>query len=131
MKIGKLALVADTKVETVRFYESIGLLGSPTRSESNYRIYDGDAVARLSFIRRARSLGFSIEEIRQLLELADDQGRSCSAVDVLARRHLQAVDQKLADLQALRQGLDDIIGQCSNGTIAECQIIDALSPRTA
>lgn len=129
MKIGELARVTDTKVETIRYYESIDLLGSSSRSEGNYRLYEPEAVARLSFIRRARSLGFSIEEVRQLLEMADDDSRSCSAVDVLARRHLQAVDQKLADLKALRRGLHDIIGKCSNGTVADCQIIEALSPR--
>ena len=129
MKIGALARATDTKVETVRYYESVGLLGSASRSEGNYRLYGADTVARLGFIRRARSLGFPIEEVRQLLEMADDQSRSCAAVDTLARRHLAAVDQKLADLKALRRGLHAIIGQCGNGTVADCQIIEALSPQ--
>lgn len=77
--IGKLARATGAKVETVRYYERIGLLGAPARSEGNYRLYDAAAIARLSFIRRSRDLGFSLDEVRQLLTLSDDRERSCSA----------------------------------------------------
>jgi DNA-binding transcriptional MerR regulator len=80
------------------------------------------------FTRRARDLGFSIEQIRALLDLADQQQRPCEAVDVIARQHLAEVKRKLADLAALRRELESLIGQCRHGTIAECRIIEALAP---
>lgn len=127
-RIGELARAAGTKVETVRYYETIGLLGAPGRSEANYRVYDETALGRLSFIRRARALGFPIEEVRQLLDLSDDRGRSCGAVDELARAHLAAVDQKISDLQRLRHELGSLLDQCRVGTIAQCRVIEALGP---
>jgi Cu(I)-responsive transcriptional regulator len=128
LTIGKLASATATKVETVRYYERIGLLGTPGRSEGNYRLYDAPALARLSFIRRARDLGFSLDQVRNLLDLSDDRSRPCGAVDELAREHLDAVDRKIADLTALRRELGRLIDQCSHGTIADCRIIDALAP---
>jgi Cu(I)-responsive transcriptional regulator len=128
MNIGELARVADTKAETIRYYERIGLLPPPPRTAGNYRDYSDAHVSRLSFTRRARDLGFSIEQIRALLDLADQRERSCEAVDVIAREHLMDVKRKLADLAALRRELDSLIRQCRHGTIAECRIIEALAP---
>ena len=128
MNIGELARAADTKTETVRYYERIGLLSRPPRTAGNYRDYSSAHVSRLSFIRRARDLGFSIEQIRALLDLADRKEQSCEAVDVIARAHLAEVKRKLADLAALRRELDALIGQCRHGTIAECRILEALAP---
>ena len=85
-------------------------------------------LGRLSFIRRARDLGFSLEQIRALLDLSEDRERSCEAVDVIARQHLGEVDRKIADLQALRRELDSLIGQCRHGNVAQCRIIEALAP---
>lgn len=129
MKIGELAATTATKVETVRYYERIGLLPPPGRTFGNYRSYGIEHLARLSFIRRARDLGFTLEAVRELLTLADDQERSCEAVDGIARAHLTEVDRKIADLMALRGELDRVIGSCSRGTVADCKIIDALAPR--
>ncbi|WP_404406158.1 helix-turn-helix domain-containing protein [Pelagibacterium halotolerans] len=126
--IGDLAKATGTKVETIRYYERIGLLPEPARTAGNYRSYSGTHMGRLSFVRRARDLGFSIEQIRGLLGLSDQRDRSCAAVDVIAREHLADVERKLADLEALRHELASIINQCGRGTIAECRIIDALSP---
>ncbi len=126
--IGDLARATATKVETVRYYERTGLLPSPPRTGGNYRAYGPDHLARLSFIRRARDLGFPIEQVRALLDLADQRDRPCEAVDVIAREHLAEVDRKLADLAALRRELDSMIGQCRQGTVAECRIIEALAP---
>lgn len=81
MKIGELASAAATKVETVRYYEKIGLLPPPARTSANYRAYGNDHLARLSFIRRARDLGFTLEAVRELLTLSDDKAQSCDAVD--------------------------------------------------
>lgn len=126
--VGDLAHATGTKVETVRYYERIGLLPEPGRTSGNYRVYGVTHLNRLSFIRRARDLGFSIEQLRELLSLADQKDRPCEAVDVIAREHLSEVKRKIRDLQALRRELDTIISQCGCGTIAECRIIEALSP---
>ena len=128
MKIGELAKATGTGVETVRYYEKIGLLPKVARTDGNYRSYGSEEVSRLSFIRRARDLGFSLDQVRNLLSLADDQQRPCCEVDAIARQHLETVDSKLADLTALRAELSDLILQCGRGSIADCRILDALAP---
>jgi Cu(I)-responsive transcriptional regulator len=128
MNIGELARAAATKAETIRYYERIGLLPSPPRTAGNYRNYSEGHVSRLAFTRRARDLGFSIEQIRALLDLADHKEQSCEAVDAIAHEHLAEVKRKLADLSALRRELESLIGQCRHGTVAECRILEALDP---
>ena len=128
MSIGALAKATGTKVETVRWYEQVGLLPAPARTSGNYRAYDAAHLGRLSFIRRARDLGFSLDQVRALLDIAGQQDQACEEVDVIAREHLEEVDRKIADLQALRQELDALIGQCRQGRVAECRIIEALAP---
>ena len=130
LNIGALAKATGTKVETIRWYERVGLLAAPARTAGNYRTYGEAHLGRLSFIRRARDLGFSLDQIRTLLDLAEDRERSCDAVDVIASEHLEDVDRKIADLQALRRELDSLIGQCRHGKVAECRIIEALGPST-
>lgn len=126
--IGELAKATATKAETIRYYERIGLLPKPSRTAGNYRSYSTGHLGRLSFVRRARDLGFSIEQVRDLLGLSDQGDRPCEAVDAIARQHLTEVNRKIRDLQALRRELDSLIGQCGQGTVAECRIIEALSP---
>jgi Cu(I)-responsive transcriptional regulator len=128
LSIGELARLTDTKVETIRYYERIGLLPSPARTSGNYRAYARPQLERLSFIRRGRDLGFSLDEIRELLRLSDDRSQPCAEVDRIARLHLAEVERKLADLAALRAQLEQLIGQCQHGTVAECRIIEALAP---
>lgn len=126
--IGALAKATGTKVETIRWYERVGLLPAPARTSGNYRSYGQPHLGRLSFIRRARDLGFPLDRIRTLLDLAEDRDRSCEAVDGIARAHLEEVDRKIADLQALRRELDSLVRQCRHGTVSECGIIEALAP---
>ncbi|MFI5010759.1 MAG: helix-turn-helix domain-containing protein [Hyphomicrobiales bacterium] len=128
LAIGELGRATGTKAETIRYYERIGLMAAPARTRGNYRAYGPVHLGRLSFIRRARDLGFSLAQIRGLLSLADQPDRSCEAVDAIARQNLAEVERKLADLAALRRELDSIISQCGHGTIAQCRIIEALSP---
>lgn len=128
LTIGDLAKATGTKVETIRYYEGIGLLPQPARTTSNYRAYDKEHLNRLSFVRRARDLGFSLDQVRDLLGLADQTDRSCEAVDAIARQHLGEVERKIADLTALREELAEIIERCNHGTVAECRIIGALAP---
>ncbi len=128
LTIGHLARQTRTKVETVRFYEKSGLLPAPARTEGNYRSYDEKHLNRLSFIRRARDLGFSLDQIRALLTLADDKDRPCAAVDTIAKEHRAEVERKIADLMSLKRELDRMIDQCGCGVVADCHIIDTLSP---
>jgi DNA-binding transcriptional MerR regulator len=128
LAIGDLARATGTKVETIRYYERIGLLAAPERTRGNYRSYGPVHLNRLSFIRRARDLGFPLAQVKSLLGLADQPDRSCEAVDAIARAHLIEVKRKIADLVALRRELGSIISQCGHGTIAQCRIIEALSP---
>jgi len=127
--IGELAKATGTKVETIRYYERIGLLPRPERTPGNYRAYGEAELNRLSFIRRARNLGFSLDQVRALLTLSEDRSCDCSGIDALAREHLAEVDHKLADLSALRLELDKLITSCAGGSIAECRIIEALGPK--
>jgi Cu(I)-responsive transcriptional regulator len=129
--IGGLARETATKAETIRYYERINLLPAPDRTNGNYRIYRAEHLARLSFIRRARGLGFSIEQVREILTMADDRNRSCAGVDAIARQHLAEVERKIADLKAMRRELSTIIDRCANNVIADCRIIEALSPAGA
>ena len=129
MQIGELARTTSTKVETIRFYEKIGLLPEPGRTSANYRDYGAAHLARLSFIRRARDLGFSLDQIRTLLALSDDRSQSCEAIDAIAKEHRVEVERKIADLRSLKKELDRMIDQCDCGDVANCRIIESLSPR--
>lgn len=131
LTIGGLGKATGTKVETVRYYERIGLLPRPARTGGNYRDYGPAELARLSFIRRSRDLGFSLDQIRALLRLSDDRERDCGEIDGIARAHLREVDRKLADLTALRRELKAVIESCAGGTVADCRIIEALGPAPA
>lgn len=129
LTIGELGKATGTKVETVRYYERIGLLPRPPRTSGNYRAYGEAELGRLSFIRRARDLGFPLDQVRALLKLADDGNQDCCDVDRIAKDHLREVDRRLADLAALRRELKAVIDSCAGGfTIAECRIIEALGP---
>ncbi len=128
LTIGKLGSATGTKVETIRYYEQIGLLPAPARSAGNYRTYQGEHLRRLSFIRRARDLGFSIDQVRELMGLADRREQSCMAVNVIANQHRDAITRKIADLTALAGELDTLIESCRRNTVADCRIIEALAP---
>ena len=127
--IGASARATGTKIETIRYYERIGLLPQPARTGGNYRAYAQLHLDRLSFIRRGRDLGFSLDEVRELLRLSDDRERSCGEIDQIARGHLAEVERKLADLTMLRGELRQLIDQCQRGNVAECRIVEALAPR--
>ena len=131
MKIGELAKATATKVETVRFYEKAGLLPPPARTNANYRSYGPAHLQRLSFIRRARDLGFSLDAVRDLLALADDRSKPCGAVDAIASGHLAEVERKIEDLAAMRDELRRVIGSCQRDTVADCKIFETLGPRFA
>lgn len=129
LKIGDLGRATGTKVVTIRYYEKIGLLPAPDRSVGNYRTYDAAALERLRFIRRCRDLGFSLDQVRELLGLASDVARPCAEVDQITATHLADVERKIADLQALAQELRRISATCNGGgTISNCRILNAIAP---
>ncbi len=128
LTIGKLAEATGTKVETVRYYERAGLIAPPARTAGNYRSYRLEDLERLRFIRRTRHLGFSLDEVRTLLDMAVQRDRDCGTVDELANRHLKEIDSKIAGLTALRRELAGVISKCAGGTMADCRILEAFSP---
>ncbi|WP_077148411.1 helix-turn-helix domain-containing protein [Sphingopyxis sp. KK2] len=128
MRIGELASATRVRAETIRFYEKQGLLPPPARTSANYRSYGTAHRQRLSFIRRARDLGFRLEDVRELLVLADDRSQPCGAVDRIATTHLAEIEAKIADLGKMRDELMRLLGSCSRGTVEDCHIIETLGP---
>lgn len=129
--IGMLSAETSCKVETIRYYEQIGLMPSPPRSEGGQRRYSAVHVQRLAFIRHARELGFDIDSIRQLLTLSDQPDQQCSEVDTIARRHLKDIDSKIGLLMGLRKEMQRMIRSCKQGRIADCRVISALADQPA
>ena len=127
MKIGELARKAGSNSETVRYYERIGLLPRPGRTDSNYRDYSQEDVERLTFIRHARGLGFELADIRSLIDLAEHPERDCGEADAIASRHLEAVEAKMTQLEKLRSELGHMISQCRGGSVSSCRILQVLS----
>jgi Cu(I)-responsive transcriptional regulator len=129
MTIGDLAKATDVKVVTIRYYEQAGLLPVPPRTEGNYRTYKPEHLRRLQFIRRLRDLGFTLEQVRDLLRLASDRNETCDEVDRITHEHLADVQEKIRDLQRLASELSRLSRCCKGGgQIADCRIIEALSP---
>ena len=128
IQIGELSRRTGCNIETIRYYERISLLPAPARSAGHYRVYDTADVRRLGFIRRARELGFTLDEVRALLALsANDRQDTCAQVRELAAGHLVEVRAKLADLRAMERVLADAVRRCTAGELPGCPIIDALS----
>tara|TARA_R110002110_G_scaffold179197_1_gene384567 strand:- start:297 stop:731 length:435 start_codon:yes stop_codon:yes gene_type:complete len=125
--IGHLARSTGCKVQTIRYYEQIGLLPKPPRSEGNRRLYCQADIDRLAFIRHARDLGFPLEAIRDLLALSDDPHQPCEVADATARLQLEEVKRRIARLQALKTELERMVEQCRGGKIADCRVIEVLS----
>jgi DNA-binding transcriptional MerR regulator len=129
LTIGELAKATGTKVVTVRYYEQAGLLPLPPRTPGNYRAYGADHLHRLRFIRRCRDLGFTLDQVRDLLRLSSQEDQPCGEVNRISAEHLTEIEQKIVDLTRLADELRRINGRCQGGgVIANCRIIEALSP---
>lgn len=126
LSIGKVAKASGCKVQTIRYYEQIGLIQEATRSEGNQRFYKDTDIERLQFIRHARSLGFSTDVIKELLQLNDYQEMSCSEVDTIARQQLVLVKQRIKQLQSLAKELNNMLTQCQGNNVADCKIMQTL-----
>lgn len=126
--IGKVASGAGVNVQTVRYYERRGLLPKAPRTASGYRTYDTEAVARLRFIKRAQDLGFSLEEITELLELRVEHGAACTAVEAKAKDKIAMVERKIDELQRMKSVLTELSRACEQRELTgDCPILEALS----
>ncbi len=123
---GVVAARTGCHIETVRYYERIGLLPSPPRTEGGHRLYDEDLLRRLNFICRCRELGFTIKEVRDLLGLVDGGGYTCAEVKTITVDHLTSVRMKIADLRRLERVLKEMVSKCEEEEIPACPVIDAL-----
>jgi len=128
--IGELSRRTNCNIETVRYYERIGLLPTPAR-RGRYRLYGGEDVGRLAFVRRSRGLGFTLDEVRALLGLAAGGGGACAEVREIAAKHLAEVQAKVADLQAMERVLADAVRGCDAGETPGCPLIDVLASAKA
>lgn len=127
ISIGELAERAGCTVQIIRHYEKIGLLPKTRRTSGNRRIYSEDQATRLVFIRHSRELGFSLDDIRQLLSFTDHPNQSCEQVDGIAREHLHGVQERLRRLRSMEQELKRMVHECDGGKVAECRIIEVLA----
>jgi MerR family mercuric resistance operon transcriptional regulator len=127
LKRGELAECTGCHLETVRYYEKIGLLSEPPRAANGYRVYNEGHLKRLRFILRGRELGFSIEEIRSLLQLVDGGSPTCAEVKARADRHLTSIRERIADLRHIERVLTRTAAQCSGDAVPHCPILDALA----
>ena len=129
LTIGTLARETGVKIVTIRYYEQIGLMPIPSRTDGNYRTYGVDHRRRLRFIRRCRDLGFTLDQVRDLLRLSSEKTKACAEVDRIAEQHRRTVEEKLADLTRLASELQRLSACCrGKGLVADCRIIEALSP---
>jgi DNA-binding transcriptional MerR regulator len=127
LAIGEIARRSGYAVQTLRYYEQIGLMPKPPRTAGGQRRYDETLLRRLLFIRHARDLGFEVEDIRSLLDLAARPTQSCASVDAIAKAHLRSIEDRIARLTALRRELNRVLRACAKGLIAECKVIDTLT----
>ena len=127
MRIGELARATGTKAETIRYYEREGILPAADRTDSNYRDYSTEHLQMLTFVRRARGLGFTMAQVRELLALSDHDEKPCQDVDQLVRQQLHDVEQRIADLVSLREELNQMLRSCDANKIGECRIVESMA----
>ena len=131
MNIGQAASASGVSAKMIRHYESIGLLPAAERTESGYRQYGERELHTLRFVRRARDLGFSLDEIKQLLELWQNRSRSSREVKALAASHVSALDEKIAEMQAMKATLQNLVQHCHGDDRPDCPILDSLEARAS
>jgi Hg(II)-responsive transcriptional regulator len=126
MRIGAAAEQAGVNVQTLRYYERRGLLPRPPRRQSGYREFPSDAVRIVRFIKRAQELGFTLDEVEELLRLRNDKRRDRARVRAVAERRVRQIEQKIAELEAMKDALAHLVHCCHDGSTLECPIIEAL-----
>ena len=131
LTIGVLSQETGVNIETIRYYERIGLISEPPRSEGGHRVYDIMHRQRLIFIRRARELGFPLDDVRNLLGLERSQSLTCEEVKALTERHIAEIREKIGDLKRLERVLSELTAQCHGGKVPACPILDVLGATAA
>jgi MerR family mercuric resistance operon transcriptional regulator len=126
LSIGTLSKHTGVNIETIRYYERIGVMPAPARSDGGFRRYREDHLKRLNFIRRGRELGFSLADLRRLLRLVDGHAYTCAQVRALTLEHLAEIRRKIADLRRLDRVMSEMAARCTGRRVPECPIIDAL-----
>jgi DNA-binding transcriptional MerR regulator len=126
VSIGELSRQTGVKVPTIRYYEQVGLLSVPARTEGKQRRYGATDIMRLNFIRHGRELGFEVDDIRELLALSAQPEKPCDDADKITARHLAAVDQRISQLTALRGELTRMLDNCNGGRVADCRVLESL-----
>jgi len=126
LTIGTLSRKTGTKVQTIRYYEQIGLMNQPGRTAGGQRRYVEQDLDRLAFIRHSRQLGFSLDAIRELLDLADNPAQPCDEANSIARRQLKQVEQRIKRLNALKKELKRMVVECTGESVAECKVLEVL-----
>lgn len=126
MRIGELASETRVNIETIRYYEREGILPKPGRAANNYRIYSGAHLRRLRFVRRARDLGFTLDEVRVLLSMMDSGDYTCAQVKAVGEKHLGDVQARLADLRRLENALTELVSSCSGERTPDCSMLETL-----
>lgn len=126
LSIGALAKASGVNLETIRYYERIGLMPVPPRTDGGHRLYEVEHLKRLAFIRRGRELGFGIEDIRTLLALSEESDAPCEAVRAIAAQHLRSVRTKIADLTRLERLLAETVSRCGTSPAPACAVLEML-----
>ncbi|MEH6435959.1 Cu(I)-responsive transcriptional regulator [Massilia sp. DD77] len=127
LNIGEAARASGVSAKMIRHYESIGLIGAARRTDAGYRVYTGQDVRVLQFVHRGRALGFSLDQIRDLLALWQDKGRASADVRALARSHIDELNRKIAEMEAMRRTLESLAASCHGDARSECPILDDLA----
>lgn len=123
---GRMAALSGCNAETIRYYERIGLMPDPGRTAAGYRIYEESHLKRISFIRRLRSLGFTLDEIRRFLALVDAEAYTCKEVLAISREHIDVIRAKISDLERMKNSLEELVEQCTGDEVPNCPIVDQL-----
>jgi MerR family mercuric resistance operon transcriptional regulator len=126
LPIGVLSRETGVNIETIRYYERVGLMPKPPRSNGGHRVYDKTHKQRLAFIRRARELGFGLDDIRNLLRLEISQHLACDEVKALTEQHIAEIREKIRDLKEMERVLSELTAQCRGGKVPACPILDTL-----
>jgi MerR family mercuric resistance operon transcriptional regulator len=127
LSIGRLAERTGVHLETIRYYERLGVMPEPPRTEGGHRVYSREHLRRLNFVRRSRELGFPLQDVRALLRLVDGGKYTCAQVRDLTDRQLMEVRRKIADLRRLERVLANMVAECEGGSVPDCPVVDALS----
>lgn len=127
LPIGALSAATGVNIETIRYYEKIGLMPAPPRTEGRQRVYDASHLKRLTFIRRGRELGFSLDQVRELLGLVRGHDLTCANVKTMTDAHVADIRRKVRDLKKLERVLGELAAKCTSDDVPDCPILDALS----